>query len=67
MEFTDEESSILVNDGAFEWTEWNVETVGVAKSYAAERERAREGEREHSKSSSCNYDVIVFMFMIGVN
>ena len=32
VEFTDDESNRLVSEFAFEWTEWKVEMVGVARS-----------------------------------
>ena len=73
VEFTDEASSMLVNEIAFEWTEWNVETVGVARSYTVEREREIQFHRgllcdkmrqaaPQNKPSGWNYDVIMFTF-----
>ena len=48
VEFTDEASRMSVSEVAFDWTEWNVETVGVVKSYTVEREREREREKNHN-------------------
>ncbi len=47
VEFTDEASGMSVNEVVFDFTEWNVETVGVVKSYTVE-ERGRERGREEN-------------------
>ena len=51
-EFADEASRISVSEVAFDWTEWNVEMVGVVKSYTVGRrgrEREGDGEREREE------------------
>ena len=50
VEFTDEASRMSVSEVAFDRMEWNVETVGVVKSYTVEIEREREREREREKN-----------------
>ena len=58
VEFTDEASSMLVSELEFEWTEWNVETVGVAKSYTVEGKTERERERERERVETVNYEIL---------
>ena len=51
VEFTDKASGMSVSEVVFDWTmEWNVETVGVVKSYTAgERQRKKEILSEKEK------------------
>lgn len=57
VEFTDEASGMSVSEVVFDWTtEWNVETVGVVKSYTV-GERGRERERER-REKYCNFIVV---------